>query len=137
VRQQSRLDLERRRRDAQRIRRLGHRLVLANHVLESRLRVAADADQILLRVVDRVLVERRDRFRELELILESGLVGHARLRDGSGESIDGRLVRRERFQRLLKSGVDLLRLGGGSGGARRHAPDGLCEGQIARLVGQT
>jgi hypothetical protein len=36
----------------------------------------------------------------------------------------------------LKSRVDLLSLGRGGGGTRRHAPDRLGEGEVARLVGQ-
>ena len=107
VRQQSGLDDERCRRDAQRVGRLRRRLVLANHLIESRLRIAAGAHQILLCVVDCILIERRDRLRQLELIVQSRRFGHARLRDGGGEPIDRRFVRGERLQRLLKSRVDL------------------------------
>ena len=40
---------------------------------------------MLLCVVDRVLVECRDRLRELELIVQSRRVNHAGLRDLEGE----------------------------------------------------
>jgi hypothetical protein len=111
--------------------------VLADHLVESRLRIATGADEVLLRVVDFVLVECGNRFRQLELLFQLFDVRRACLRHLRSQSLDGCLVGRECALRFLEPCVDLLRFGSGRRRPRCHAPHGSGEREVARFIRET